>query len=193
MTACDAAGMVELLERHGVEVYVDGGWAVDAVLGAQTRPHDDLDIALPQAHVPAMRELLAARGYRDFARDDTWESNFVLADGQGRKVDVHSYTLDAAGNNVGGVPYTREHLTGRGVINGHTVRCIPPHWLVRFHTGYQLDENDFRDVTALCERFGIPLPAEYVEMARLITRPLRCAPGLPPCGAPGASGGTPPA
>jgi lincosamide nucleotidyltransferase A/C/D/E len=33
--------------------------------------------------------------------------------------------------------------------------------MVRFHTGYELDEDDYRDVKALCERFGIALPAEY--------------------------------
>ena len=81
----------------GVEVYVDGGWAVDAVLGRETRPHSDLDIALPHKHVPTLREILGTRGYREQLRDDTWECNFVLADEHGRQVDVHSFTLDEAG------------------------------------------------------------------------------------------------
>jgi hypothetical protein len=33
--------------------------------------------------------------------------------------------------------------------------------LVRFHTGYELDEADFHDVRVLCERFGIAMPNEY--------------------------------
>jgi lincosamide nucleotidyltransferase A/C/D/E len=33
--------------------------------------------------------------------------------------------------------------------------------MVQFHTGYPLDENDYRDVKALCERFSIPIPKEY--------------------------------
>jgi len=166
MDARDAAQLVAFLERHGLEVYVDGGWAVDALLGVETRPHDDLDIALPHKHVPRLRELLAARGYREWPRDDSWECNFVLADARGRKIDVHSYTLDEAGNNVYGVAYAAEHLTGKGSIDGYPVRCIDPEWLVKFHTGYPLDENDFRDVRALCERFGIPLPDEYMRFAR---------------------------
>ncbi len=44
---------------------------------------------------------------------------------------------------------------------GHPVRCIPPEWMVKFHSGYTLDENDYHDVRLLCERFGIPLPEEY--------------------------------
>jgi lincosamide nucleotidyltransferase A/C/D/E len=33
--------------------------------------------------------------------------------------------------------------------------------LVRFHTGYELDDADFHDVRVLCERFGIAMPNEY--------------------------------
>jgi len=157
----DAADLVAFLEQNGLEVYVDGGWAVDAVLGVQTRHHDDLDIAMPHAQVPRVRRLLSMRGFHERPRDDSWECNFVLADESGRRLDVHAYTLDAAGLNIGGVPYQREHLTGRGVIAGYTVRCVPPDWLVRFHTGYDLDDNDWHDVRLLCERFQIPVPDEY--------------------------------
>ena len=36
----------ELLERHGIEYWLFGGWAVDFHGGSVTRPHDDLDIAV---------------------------------------------------------------------------------------------------------------------------------------------------
>ena len=163
MVEKDVADLIALLEQHGVEVYVDGGWAVDALLGAQTRPLDDLDIALPHAHVPRLRALLGSRGFREQPRDDSWECNFVLADEAGRRLDVHSFTLDATGLNVGGVPYSGEQLTGRGVIDGYPVRCVSPEWLVKFHTGYELDDNDWHDVRLLCDRFQIAVPDEYVK------------------------------
>src|ERR1700730_8506057 len=87
-------------------------------------------------------------GYRERPRDDSWECNFVLGDGQGGEIDVHSYTLDDDGNHVSGVAYSRKHFTG-GFIDGYPVRCISPEWLVKFHSGYELDENDYRDVKAL--------------------------------------------
>jgi len=161
MTAETAAELIQLLEQSGIEVYVDGGWAVDALLGRQTRAHQDLDVALPERHVAELRELLGARGYRQVERPGTWECNFVLADEHGNELDVHSYTLDEAGNNIHGVEYRSEHLTGKGVIHGHPVRCIAPEWQVKFHSGYTLDENDYRDVKALCDRFGIALPDEF--------------------------------
>jgi len=157
----DAVGLLAFLDEHGLEIYVDGGWAVDALLGAQTRPHDDLDIAMPHAQVPRLRVLLGTRGYREQPRDDSWACNFVLADASGRRLDVHSYTLDAAGRSVGGVPYSGDQLTGRGVIGGYPVRCIDPAWLVKFHTGYEPDDDDWHDVRLLCERFDLSIPDAY--------------------------------
>jgi lincosamide nucleotidyltransferase A/C/D/E len=75
-------------------------------------------------------------------RDDSWACNFVLRNAAGRELDVHSFELDAAGNNALGVPYRAEHLTGASTIRGRPVPCIAPDWIVRFHTGYPLAEKD---------------------------------------------------
>jgi lincosamide nucleotidyltransferase A/C/D/E len=72
MKAEEAVELIQTLEQCGIEVYVDGGWAVDALLGEQTRLHQDLDIALPCKYVPKLRELLEGRGYREVTRDDSW-------------------------------------------------------------------------------------------------------------------------
>lgn len=100
-------------------------------------------------------------GFHERLRDDTWACNFALVDQQWRELDVHSYILDSAGKSVFGVPYIAEHLTGTGLILGHRVRCISPEWLVRFHTGYDVDVKDFQDVSTLSKRFGIALPEDY--------------------------------
>lgn len=149
MKAQDAAELISFLQTNGVELYVDGGWAVDAVLGQQTRDHSDLDIAIPERDAPRLRELMSTLGYRELPRYDAWECNFVLTDALRRQFDVHSYTLDEARNNIHGVPYSQEQLTGKGVINGCMVCCVPPEWLVKLHTGYEPDENDYRDVKAI--------------------------------------------
>ena len=163
MTANDVIDIVQLLNQHDIEVIIDGGWGVDALLGEQTRTHEDLDVAVLHKDVGKIRALLEERGYTDVPRDDTWECNFVLGDDEGRLVDIHSYTFDEEGNNIFGVKYPLDSLQGTGVINGHPVRCIPPEWLVDFHTGYELDENDYRDVKLLCQKFGIEIPAGYDE------------------------------
>lgn len=166
MTAEDVAAFVRLCEDNTIEVILDGGWAVDALLGEQTRAHSDLDIAVEHKCVPQLRALLEARGYRDVPRDDTWDCNFVLGDDHGREIDIHSVTFDEAHEPVFGVPYPFESFSGHGTIAGYPVKCIAPAWLVQFHTGYQVDENDYRDVKALCQRFGLALPADYDEFER---------------------------
>ena len=163
MTASDVIEIIRLFNENRIEFHIDGGWGVDALLGEQTRPHADLDIAVQHKDVGQIRALLEARGYRDVPRDDTRECNFVLGDSLGRQIDIHSYTFDPAGNHVYGVEYPSDSLTGTGVVGGHPVKCISPAWLVKFHTGYKLDENDYRDVKALCQRFGITMPIEYRE------------------------------
>jgi len=163
MTAQSAVEIIKLLEQSGIEVYVDGGWGVDALLGKQTRKHDDLDIALPHKFVPLLRQLLAARGYKDIPRDDTRDCNFVLGDDNGNLVDVHSYTFDESGKHIFGVAYELHHLTGHGVIDGYPVKTIPPDVMVEFHTGYEVDENDYHDVKLLCEKFGVNMPEVYAK------------------------------
>ncbi len=166
MTAEDVVTFVRLCEDNLIEVILDGGWAVDALLGEQTRAHSDLDIAVEHKFVPQIRTLLEARGFRDVPRDDAWACNFVLGDDQGREIDIHSVTFDEAHEPVFGVPYPFESFSGQGTIAGYPVKCITPTWLVQFHTGYQVDENDYRDVKALCQRFGLAMPAGYDEFVR---------------------------
>jgi lincosamide nucleotidyltransferase A/C/D/E len=166
----DAATVIELLERfrsNGIEVTVDGGWAVDALLGEQTRPHGDLDIALRHRDVPKLRKLLESNGYVDIPSKDRRECNFVMADAQGHKVDIHSYEFDESGHNVYGVAYLPEHLTGKGTIMGRPVRCIAVEWMIKFHDGYELDKTDYLDVKALCDRFSLALPSRFARFVKV--------------------------
>ena len=168
ISASDAAELMVLFESEGIMVWIDGGWAVDALLDGQTRPHGDLDLVVREQDAPHLRKLLEARGYTDQDRDDTTAWNFVLGDAAGRDVDLHVVALDTAGDGVYGPPergmrYPADSLTGRGRICGHPVRCIAPEWLVKFHTGYAIDAQDIRDVLALHRRFGVALPAEYAQ------------------------------
>ncbi len=166
MSAKDALGLYDLLESEGIKIWIDGGWAVDALLGEQTRSHADLDIAVETRFLGRLRDVLAERGYQQTPRDDTQPWNFVLGNGTGLEIDVHAFTFDESGDGVYGPPangdyYWGDALTGEGAIEGRRVRCISPHWLVRFHAGYKLREIDFSDVTALCAHFGLALPEEY--------------------------------
>jgi hypothetical protein len=74
---------------------------------------------------------------------------------------------------VFGLPYPPDSLQGVGLLLGHPLRCITPHWLDKLHTGYSLDENDYRDVSLLCRTFHLELPAEFAgfEHAKVKQKP----------------------
>jgi hypothetical protein len=59
--------------------------------------------------------------------------------------------------------YPAASLTGTGAIERQAVRCISAEWMVKFHSGYDLKDKDFRDVSALCKKFGIDLPPAYEQ------------------------------
>ena len=58
MGAATLRQVVEQLEENGVEVWLDGGWGVDALLGRETREHDDLDLVAELRHSVRIVELL---------------------------------------------------------------------------------------------------------------------------------------
>ncbi len=171
MNASNVLNIYRKLTGLGIEVWIDGGWGVDALLGKQTRLHQDFDIVLQQKDLPMLRELLSAEGYKDVERDDTRRWNFVLGDNNGNEIDIHAIVIDKDGNGLYGpeemgVMFPAGSLTGTGTIAGQAVRCISAEHMVQFHTGYEIKDNDIADVTALCERFGIPFSEEYRHLKK---------------------------
>lgn len=162
----DLDDFISLCKKNCIEFYLDGGWGVDALLGIQTREHEDLDIGVLRQDATKLRSLLEGKGYEELVRHDSSDWNYVLVDSQGHKVDVHTYELDHEGHHVWGIEHSIESLTGKGMINGREVDCISPQWMIKFHSGYKLDENDYHDVKALCDKFYIPLPREYAKFEK---------------------------
>lgn len=162
-----AARLVRVLRDQDVDPCVGGGWAVDALLGAQTREHSDLDLWVRAEDVHPLFTGLATCGLDrvlPWPGDRPW--NFVLHDGGRLRIDLHFYEDGPDGRwHYGsasvGETFPDSALAGIGTIDGVTVRCEAPEWSVRFHDGYPLRESDRHDVPLLCERFGIDLPAGY--------------------------------
>jgi len=171
-TAEDVLALLDLADALGVRIWLDGGWAVDACLGEQTRKHADVDIVVTESEVAALVAALCEKGYRALPRSDTRPWNFVLGDPYGRDIDFHVVVLDDGGNAIYGPPengdrYPATALDGTGAITGRAVACVTPEQQVIFHTGYPVDEDDWADVSRLCARFGIPVPDDY---ARFVAR-----------------------
>jgi hypothetical protein len=167
MTARDVLAVRDHIERAGVAVWIDGGWGVDALLGEQTRPHADLDVAVPTRHFDRARTALEAEGY-SLARDDG-PFNVVLGDPAGRLVDIHAFddSTSITGpdgivrHGPNGLAYEVGGFAGEGSIDGVPVRCIGAEAQMRYHTGYAVDDDDWHDAARLHQRFGLAIPDDY--------------------------------
>jgi lincosamide nucleotidyltransferase A/C/D/E len=153
MPAREVVRIVDLLEAQGLQVWLDGGWGVDALVGRQTRKHDDLDVAIVLAEADAVIASLAELGYQVHA--DEMPTRLDLRDEQDHRMDLHPLTFDQAGNGLQQLQderygiYTAEGLSGRGRVGSRPVRCLSRDLQLRFHTGYELDDNDRHDIEQL--------------------------------------------
>lgn len=162
----DAERVLDLLacfEASDVPVWLDGGWAVDALLEEQTRQHDDLDLVARLEDSRRLEESLAGLGY--VLAGGGPPLSYELVDAEGHQVDVHPVALASNGDGVyrqaNGADwiYPAAGFAGRGRILGRLVPCLTPEVvLVNHTTGYVLDETHRRDARLLAERFGLPLP-----------------------------------
>jgi aminoglycoside-2''-adenylyltransferase len=60
----------ELLTGRGIDYWLFGGWAVDFHVGAITRPHDDIDVAVWLEDHERIAELLARVGWKHAPEPD---------------------------------------------------------------------------------------------------------------------------
>lgn len=171
MTGADVRSVLDRLDAAGIVWWVDGGWGIDALLGEETRPHDDLDLVVARADLPRVQEAL--REFRHVA-DEWWPARFVLRDDRGRQVDLHPLVFDEHGDgwqelpNGGRGRYPRDELRAIGRIGGREVRCISAALQVRFHDYADPDDIDWDDLRVLCERFGLDSPPAYARRPRYL-------------------------
>jgi len=177
----DVHWFLDLTERFQITVWLDGGWGVDALLGRQTRPHSDLDIAVETAAGQRLHEELVSQGFRTEVSGDHSSWNYVLGRGH-LLIDLHLIDIGADGDAV--TPdgtYPALGFTGTGTIGGRTVRCIEATTMIDFHTGYAHDADDQADVLALCAEFDLEPPLQY-RHADTYAELLREGEGIPTAG-----------
>jgi lincosamide nucleotidyltransferase A/C/D/E len=162
--------VLELLETAMVPVWLDGGWGVDALVGAETRRHSDLDLAIDRDDLNSARETLERQGFHhDEAIRPGLPARLVMRDEKSREVDFHPLLFDEAGNGWQQLSqdgrawgcYPARDLEWAGVIGGRSVRCLSPQLQLRFRMGYEWSERDEHDIRLLIERFGVPAPPPF--------------------------------
>jgi lincosamide nucleotidyltransferase A/C/D/E len=142
-----------LAALQGFDVCVGGGWGIDALVGRQTRPHDDLDLMHREEQEPRILEALAARG---FVETLSWRPvRFVVTGPGGREIDLHPlrYAQDGSAEQSSLTPGEPFRYPAScfvtGTILGATVPCLSAEQQVFFHQGYEPRERDLHDLALL--------------------------------------------
>ena len=168
----DVISIYQALSLSEIQVWLTGGWGIDALLQRQTRPHKDIDIIMMLDDVDRMLGLLAREGYR---MKELWSENklvvnssgieiptaFVLWDLKEHEVDAHAIQFDENGNGIPswvndeGLVFSKEDLAGNGNVASVPMRCISPRMQVLCHKGYDLPIAQKRDLELLRDRFGV--------------------------------------
>ena len=159
---------LDLFEELEITVWIDGGCGVDALLGASSRPHEDLDIIIPTPDSARLTKASFECDFVDVPTDDRKDRNFVMGHEQRGLIDFHVVELTKDGGAVygpGELDYhiSRAELNAEGEIRGRCVRCLTAAYQVRSHSGYALQETDYADLAALHRRFGIALQEEQIK------------------------------
>lgn len=136
------------------DVWLDGGWGVDALLGKETRSHDDVDIVVQAHELDHIHAMLGTRGFALMDRDDTRAWNFVMSDAGEQQIDFHVVEFDQLGNGIygpveNGVYYPAQAFTGRGQIGGTPVKCMSVEFQIANRSGYALRDKDHHDLKLL--------------------------------------------
>ena len=145
-----------------IKVFLDGGWGVDALLGHQSRSHNDIDIFVEKKDYQNFIEIIQANGFYEIKMEYTTLNHTVWEDAKNRIIDLHCFEYTGKGEILyEGDCFPLEIFSGKGKIEEIEVSCIEPYSQVMFHLGYEFDENDVHDVRFLCETFHIEVPNEY--------------------------------
>lgn len=161
--ARDVLEILELLEREGVDLWIEGGWGIDALVGVQHRDHGDLDVVVDADDADRVRAALGGAGWRVIFEDPPGRASYQ--DARGRIVDVSVTVADRYGDR-----WSANRTLGRGEpdyafdgftygwIGGQKVPCIGPETQVAHHLGYEIEDVDTFDMKLLRDRFDVALP-----------------------------------
>ncbi len=152
MDVAEVLTILASLEEAGCSFWVTGGWGVDALVGHQTRPHRDLDLAVDAKDEASTVGVLRRSGYRI---ETDWRPVRVelVAPGLGW-VDLHPVVFGSHGHgrqaNVGGghFDYPPDGFA-EGMIAGWRLRCVSLEQQRRFHEGYGPRDIDLHDLAFL--------------------------------------------
>lgn len=159
MTADDVVFVLALLRQAKADVWIGGGWGIDALIGEQTREHRDLDLMHRQDHEVVVSAALHAAGFVETL--NRRPVRFVVTAPDGREIDLHPLVFADDGSALQASPEPGRPFTypsscfETGTVRGMPVPCLSAEQQVSFHQGYEPSDRDRHDMAQLRRAFGI--------------------------------------
>ena len=161
----DARQIIRLAADAEIKIFLDGGWGVDALIGYETRKHNDIDIFVEKKDYYKFIQIIKNNGFYEIKMEYTTPNHTVWEDLKKRIIDLHCFEYTKNREILyEGDYFPSNTFSGIGKIEEIEIPCIEPYSQVLFHLGYDYDENDIHDVKLLCETFHIEIPEEYKEL-----------------------------
>ena len=154
MSGGEVVALFRSFAAAGIRAWAAGGWAVDALVGRQTREHGDLDLAVDSVHLASLLDLLDGDGFS--VTVDWAPSRLELTAADGRVVDIHPVAFGADGSGVqtglggGSFHYAADGFSV-GTIEGVPIPCLSVDQQLRFREGYEPRPVDVHDIALLME------------------------------------------
>ena len=164
MNEHDVVDLLKAIKDVGITIWVGGGWGVDALIGSQTRPHNDIDVYVDKKNADEFIKVLTSKGYSEVKMDYTTESHTVWQNPSNHTVDFHVIEFredDVDSLYFEGEPYPLFVLDGTGIIGGVAVQCFTAEAQLLFHQGYEHGKKDIHNVLLLCKKFDLDIPDKY--------------------------------
>ncbi len=159
MTSSDVLMVVDHLQARGVELYIAGGWGVDALAGRETRPHNDLDVVLHRfdRDEPVASGVLNGLGFPVVERthEGSWMPRRTwLDDKAGHRVDLVDLDWDRLRDALAPAEELTALVYTEGTIDGRVVPCLSAAVQRLCRRGYGPRPVDRHDLAVLDEVAG---------------------------------------
>ena len=87
----DAKQIIRLATDAEIKVFLDGGWGVDALIGYETRRHNDIDILVEKKDYHKFIQIIKNNGFYEIKMEYTTTNHTVWEDLKKRIIDLHCF------------------------------------------------------------------------------------------------------
>lgn len=140
------------LESHYINYWVEGGWGVDIIIGKQHCTHRDIDIDFDGAYEKGLIESLIMKGYQ--ITSDLRPTRIELNHPLHGYLDLHPLRIGSDGTikqaSLDGGWYEFDpKWFSKALFQRRTIPCYSHEAQKLFHTGYEFREVDRIDLKNL--------------------------------------------